>query len=62
MNKLEELKINGCCVLKNVLPKELLEKSIALSNFALQSITSEHRKLNKSQGSMVHIADYPQLL
>ncbi len=60
MNKLEELKINGCCVLKNVLPKDLIEKCISLSNFALGNLSSEHLAQNKSQGSMAHIADYPE--
>ena len=62
MNKLEELKVNGCCVLEQVLPSDLTSKCINLANLALDKTTNEHREKNKSQGSMVHLADYPEFV
>ncbi len=60
MNKLEELKKNGCCVLRNVLPNNLLDKCIEISDTALSNLTKEHLEEYISQGSMVHVADYPE--
>ena len=60
MNKLEELQNKGCCVLEQVLPEKLTQQCIDISNKALESLSIEHREKNKSQGSMVHLADYPE--
>ena len=60
MNKLEELKKNGCCVLRNALPNNLLDKCIEISDTALSNLTKEHLEEYISQGSMVHVADYPE--
>ncbi len=62
MSKLEELKKNGCCVLEQVLPSDLTTKCISLANTALDNLSDEHREKNKSQGSMVHLADYPEFV
>ena len=62
MSKLSELKKNGCCVIENCLPKEVTNNIIKISNEALHEVSSDHREKNKSQGSMVHIADYPSLV
>ena len=60
MSKLEELKKNGCCVLEQVLPSELTAKCINLADSALSNLSTEHREKNKSQGSMIHLADHPE--
>ena len=60
MSKLKELTENGCCVLEQVLPEKLTQKCIDISNKALEKLSNEHRERNKSQGSMIHLADYPE--
>ena len=60
MSKLKELTENGCCVLEQVLPEKLTKKCIDISNKALENLSSDHRERNKSQGSMIHLADYPE--
>ena len=62
MSKLEELKNNGCCVIENALSSNLISKCINFSDNALSNLSHEHREKNKSQGSMVHLADYPNFI
>ena len=60
MTKLEELKEKGCCILEGILDKNLTDHCIRVSHEALNNLTPEHRIKNKSQGSMIHIGDYPK--
>jgi ectoine hydroxylase-related dioxygenase (phytanoyl-CoA dioxygenase family) len=59
MSKLKELKNNGCCVIENALSANLISKCINFSEKALSNLSQEHREKNKSQGSMIHLADHP---
>ena len=57
--KLSQLKENGYCVFNQALEKKVLGKIKRVSRRALDELTIEHRKNNKSQGSLILIADYP---
>jgi hypothetical protein len=57
--QLSQLKENGYCVFDQALEKKVLEKIKRVSRQALEELTIEHRKNNKSQGSLIMIADYP---
>ena len=57
--KLSQLKEKGYCVFNQALEKKVLEKIKRVSRQALEELTIEHRKNNKSQGSLILIADYP---
>ena len=57
--QLSQLKENGYCVFDQALEKNVLEKIKRVSRQALEELTIEHRKNNKSQGSLILIADYP---
>jgi len=57
--KLSQLKENGYCVFDQVLEKEVLGKIKRISRQSLGELSIEHRKKNKSQGSLILIADYP---
>ena len=57
--QLSQLKENGYCVFDQALEKKVLEKIKRVSRQALEELTIEHRKNNKSQGSLILIADYP---
>ena len=59
--QLSQLKENGYCVFDQALEKNVLEKIKRVSRQALEELTIEHRKNNKSQGSLILIADYPDL-
>ena len=57
--KLSQLKENGYCVFNQALEKKVLGKIKRVSRQALEELTIEHRNNNKSQGSLILIADYP---
>ena len=57
--QLSQLKENGYCVFDQALEKNVLEKIKRVSRQALEELTIEHRKNNKSQGSLILLADYP---
>ena len=57
--KLSQLMEKGYCVFDQALKKEDLEKIKIVSRQALGSLSIEHRNKNKSQGSLILIADYP---
>jgi len=57
--QLSQLKENGYCVFDQALEKNVLEKIKRVSRQSLEELTIEHRKNNKSQGSLIQIADYP---
>jgi len=57
--KLSQLMEKGYCVFDQALKKEVLGKIKGVSRQALQELSIEHRNKNKSQGSLILIADYP---
>ena len=57
--QLSQLKENGYCVFDQALEKNVLEKIKRVSRQALEELKIEHRKNNKSQGSLILISDYP---
>ena len=57
--KLSQLKENGYCIFDQALEKEVLGKIKGISRRALEELSIEHRNKNKSQGSLILIADYP---
>ena len=57
--KFSQLNEKGYCVFDQALEKKVLEKIKRVSRQALEELTTEHRKNNKSQGSLIQIADYP---
>ena len=59
-NQSEKLEKDGFCVFKSALTLVDLK---SIQNISLQAITNlspDHRKRNKSQGSLILIADYPE--
>ena len=60
MNKLDELKLRGCCKLARVLNKSLTDYCKEVASKALSKVSTEHREVNKSQGSLIHVGDYPE--
>ena len=50
---------DGYCVIEQVLDDALLGDVSRLSERALSATSSEHRTQNRSQGSLINIADYP---
>ncbi len=60
MNKAsEKLRRDGYCVIEGVLDPALLDDVRRVSLEALAAVSSEHRAQNRSQGSLINIADYP---
>ena len=57
--KLSQLMEKGYCVFDQALKKEDLEKIKVVSRWAVGELPIEHRNKNKSQGSLILIADYP---
>ena len=57
--KLSQLMEKGYCVFDQALKKEDLEKIKVVSRRAVGEVSIEHRNKNKSQGSLILIADYP---
>ena len=50
---------DGYCVIERVLDNALLGDISRLSAEALSAASTEHRTQNRSQGSLINIADYP---
>ena len=59
MTKLDELETKGCCGIKGLFDESVIRESIAVTNRALKEISADHREDNKSQGSLVPMAEYP---
>ena len=55
----QQLCEEGYCVIERVLDDVLLDDISRLSAEALSVTSSEHRTQNRSQGSLINIADYP---
>ena len=51
--KLSQLMEKGYCVFDQALKKEVLGKIKGVSRRALEELSIEHRKKNKSQGSLI---------
>ena len=56
----DQLIDQGYCVLKNVLNQTSLEQIRKLCGVILKGLPKQHRDRNRSQGSLVLIADYPE--
>ena len=59
-NLQSDLVDKGFCVFKNAFLPEELDPFRQTSNFALKKIPKSHRIRNKSQGSLILIANYPE--
>ena len=55
----QQLLEDGYCVIENVLDPPVLQQIRDVSAEALRAVSSEHRVQNRSQGSLINIADYP---
>ncbi|MDH3658807.1 MAG: phytanoyl-CoA dioxygenase family protein [Alphaproteobacteria bacterium] len=55
----QQLCEDGYCVIERVLEDSLLDDISRLSSEALRATSSEHRTQNRSQGSLINVADYP---
>lgn len=55
----QKLLSEGYCVIEGVLDQALLDDVRENSAAALDATSAEHRRQNRSQGSLVNIADYP---
>ena len=63
MNSLStQMEKEGFCVFEKVFTPEDLDPIRRVSLQALEEISADHRDLNKSQGSLILIADYPEFL
>ena len=56
----EELEKDGFCVFKNLMPLVDLESIQNTSIKAIKNLSLDHRIRNKSQGSLILIAEYPE--
>ncbi len=54
-----QLLADGYCVIEGVLDPTLLDEVRRVSSEALDAVSLEHRSQNRSQGSLINIADYP---
>ena len=52
--------MRGCCKLASVLNKSLTDYCKEVASKALSKVSTEHREVNKSQGSLIHVGDYPE--
>lgn len=50
---------DGFCVIDQVLDRAAMDDARAVSARALAQVTADHRARNRSQGSLIHMADYP---
>ena len=55
----EDLRAAGFCIARNRFDQATLERIGRLCEVALESVTENHRKMFKAQGSLVDILDYP---
>jgi len=55
----EELERDGYCIAKNRLPEPLISALQSDASAVLFNVDAAHRERNRSQGSLVQLADYP---
>lgn len=55
----QQLQDDGFCVIEGVLDADTLDDIKRISTEALEGASAEHRSQNRSQGSLINIADYP---
>jgi hypothetical protein len=55
----EDLRAQGFCIARNRFDQATLDRIGHLCDTALESVTENHRKMFKAQGSLVDILDYP---
>ena len=60
MTALPQLQADGYCVIDKVFDQTDMDWLRSLYGQALSNVSAEHRKRNRSQGSLVLIADYPE--
>ena len=60
MTALPQLQADGYCVIDKVFDQTDMDWLRSLCGQALSNVSAEHRKRNRSQGSLVLIADYPE--
>ena len=60
MTALPQLQADGYCVIEQVLDQTDMDWLRSLCGQALSNVSAEHRERNRSQGSLVLIADYPE--
>ena len=60
MTALPKLQADGCCVIDKVFDQTDVYWLRSLCGQALSRVSTEHRERNRSQGSLVLIADYPE--
>ena len=60
MTALPQLQADGYCVIDQVLDLTDMDWLRSLCGQALSNVSAEHQERNRSQGSLVLIADYPE--
>ncbi len=60
MTALPQLQADGYCVIDQVFDQTDRDWLRSLCGQALNKVSTEHRERNRSQGSLVLIADYPE--
>jgi hypothetical protein len=55
----EDLREQGFCIARNRFDQATLDRIGRLCDTVLESVTENHRKMFKAQGSLVDIMDYP---
>ena len=60
MTALPQLQADGYCVIDQVFDQTDMDWLRSLCGQALSKVSTEHRERNRSQGSLVLIADYPE--
>jgi len=50
---------DGYCVIERVFDDHAMDDARAISAQALDEVSNDHRARNRSQGSLIHLADYP---
>ena len=61
MTALPQRQADGYCVIEQVFEQTDMDWLRHLCGQALSKVSTEHRERNRSQGSLVLIADYPSL-
>ena len=54
------LQQNGFCIAERLLPSAMIRQLQQISDKILTNLDPDHRARNKSQGSLVHLADHPE--
>ena len=60
MTALPQLQADGYCIIDQVFDQTDMDWLRSLCGKALSNVSTEHRESNRSQGSLVLIADYPE--